>query len=75
VAKKAMISTEAALKSHKEAFSIVSKKYVQGMVPQIEHIKARDDYTGAEISHIIAIYDYYIKEAQLESVSAINASN
>ncbi len=43
------------------------------MVPQIEHIKARDDYTSAEISHIIAIYDYYIKEAQLERVSAMYA--
>ena len=73
VAKKAIISTDDTLKSHKEAFSIVSKKYEQGMVPQIEHIKARSDYTGAEISHIIAIYDYYIKEAQLERVSAINA--
>jgi hypothetical protein len=43
------------------------------MVPQIEHIKARDDYTNAEISHIIAIYDYYIKEALLERVSAMDA--
>jgi outer membrane protein len=75
VAKKAIISTEATLKSHKEAFFIVSKKYEQGMVPQIEHIKARNDYTGAGISHIMAIYDYYIKEAQLERVSAINSLN
>ena len=73
VAKKAMISTEDTLKSQKEAFSIVSKKYEQGMVPQIEHIKARDDYTNAGISHIIAIYDYYIKEALLERVSAMDA--
>ena len=75
VAKKAIIATEATLKSHKEVFFIVSKKYEQGMVPQIEHIKARDDYTGAGIGHIMAIYDYYIKEAQLERVSAIDALN
>ncbi len=75
VAKKAIISTHDTLKSQKEAFSIVAKKYEQGMVPQIEHIKARNDYTSAEISHIIAIYDYYIKEAHLERVSAMYSLN
>lgn len=71
VAKKTMTSSEDTLKSHKQAFFIVSKKYQQGMVPQIEYIKARNDYTNAGISHIIAVYDYYIKEAQLERVSAM----
>jgi outer membrane protein TolC len=71
VAKKAMISSKNTQKSQKEAFSIISKKYRQGMVPQIEYIKARNDYTNAGIAHIIAIYDYYIKEAQLERVSAM----
>lgn len=71
VAKKALISTEDTQKSQKEAFAIISKKYQQGMVPQIEYIKARNDYTNAGIAHIIAIYDYYIKEAQLERASAM----
>jgi outer membrane protein len=71
VARKTIISTEDALKSRKEAFFIVSKKYREGMVPQIEYMKARNDFTSAGISNIIAIYDYYIKEAQLERVSAV----
>jgi outer membrane protein len=70
VAKKTVISSEDTLKSHKQAFFIVSKKYKQDMVPQIEYIKAQNDYTNAGINHIIAVYDYYIKEAQLEHVSA-----
>jgi hypothetical protein len=45
------------------------------MVPQIEYMKARNDFTSAGINYIIAIYDYYIKEAQLERVCAINAFN
>lgn len=72
VAKKTIISTEDTLKSRKEAFSIVSKKYEQGMVPQIEFIKAQNDYINADIDHIIAIYDYYIKEARLENVTAMD---
>jgi outer membrane protein TolC len=71
VAKKALVSTRDTLKSQEEAFFIISKKYEQGMVPQIEYIKARDDFTNAGISHIIAIYDYFIKEAQLERASCI----
>jgi outer membrane protein TolC len=72
VAAKAVVSAEDALKSRREVFSIVSKKYREGMVPQIEYMKARNDFTAAGISHIIAIYDYYIKEAQLEQVAAYN---
>ncbi|NIM13724.1 MAG: TolC family protein [Candidatus Aminicenantes bacterium] len=55
VAKKAVTSSEDTLNSRKQAFFIVSKKYKQGMVPQIEYTKARNDYTNAGISHIIAI--------------------
>ena len=73
VARKAVISTGDALNSSKEAFFIVSKKYREGMVPQIEYMKARNDFTAAGINNIIAIYDYYIKEARLEQVSALGA--
>lgn len=69
VAKKAIESSEDTLKSNKEAFAIITKKYRQDMVPQIEYTKARNDFTAAAVGQIIAIYDYYIKEAQLEYTS------
>jgi len=71
VAKKTIISSIDSLKSQKEAFFIISKKYEEGMVPQIEHIKAQNDYTSARIAKVIAIFDYYIKEAQLERITAV----
>ncbi len=70
VAQKAVISGKATLESNRAAFDIVAKKYNQGMVPQIEYTKARNDFTNAGVKYIIAIYDYYIKEARLERVSA-----
>jgi outer membrane protein len=70
VARKALASSKDLERSQKEAFSIVSKKYEQGMVPQIEYLKAREDYTNAGIQHIIAIYDFFIREARLERASA-----
>jgi outer membrane protein TolC len=70
VAKKTIRSSQDVLNSRKEAFHIVSKKYEQGMVPQIEYIQARNDYTNAGITNIIAIFDCYIREARLEQASA-----
>lgn len=70
VARKAVLSTKERLNSREEVFHIVSKKYEQGMVPQIEHIKARNDYTIAAINNIIALFDYYTMEARLEHASA-----
>lgn len=75
VAQKAVISAKDTLESSKAAFHIVAKKYSQGMAPQIEYTKARNDYTNAGITRIIAVFDYYIKEAQLERVSAAYAFN
>jgi outer membrane protein TolC len=71
VAQKAIISTEDTLRSSKEAFDILSRKYRQGMVPQVEYTQARNDFTTAGINNIIAVYDYYIKEAELESVAGL----
>jgi len=71
VARKTVIATGDALKSSKGTFFIVSKKYRQGMVPQIEYMKARNDFTAAGINNIIANYDYYINEARLEQVSVL----
>ncbi len=68
VARKAIISSETVFESSQEAFRIVDKKYRQGMVPQIEYTQARNDFTTAGIEHIVAIYDYYIKEAELRKV-------
>jgi outer membrane protein TolC len=70
VAKKTIVSSKDTLKSSQEAFFIITKKYRQDMMPQIEYTKARNDFTTAAISLIIAVYDYYIKEAQLEQASA-----
>jgi outer membrane protein len=75
VAQKALLSSEAVQQSQNQAFLIVSKKYEQGMVPQIEYLKARDDYTNAGIGRIIALYDYYIREARLERISALFPQN
>ncbi len=70
VAGAAVRSAEDRLDSCRAAFHIVSKKYEQGMVPQIEYMQARSDYTNAEIKYIVARYDLLIRAAKLERAAA-----
>jgi outer membrane protein TolC len=70
VAGSAVRSAEDRLHSSRAAFHIVSKKYEQGMVPQIEYMQARSDYTNAEIKYIVARYDFFIQAAKLERAAA-----
>jgi outer membrane protein TolC len=70
VARKNIGSSQSLLYSREKAFHIVAKKYEQGMVPQIEYIQARNEYTRAGITRIIAGFNCQIMEARLERASA-----
>ena len=71
VARKSIVSADERLNSARESFRIVSKKYEQGMVPQIEYTNARTMFTNAEINKAIARYDYHVKFAVFEQVAAL----
>jgi outer membrane protein TolC len=70
VALETVRSSAEMLNSRRQAFVIVSKKYQQGMVPQIEYIQAQNEYTRAGIRHVISRYDCRIMGARLERASA-----
>jgi outer membrane protein len=57
--------------SAKTSFEIIRKKYEQGMIPQIEFLDARTNFTNAEISALIAHYNFFIHHAQLERIAAL----
>jgi len=71
VAAKARITSEERLKAASESFKIISKKYNEGLVSQIEFIDAHNALTGAEIGQILNQYDYYIYAAELERIAAL----
>lgn len=71
VAHKAITSTRERLRSARQSFTIMSRKYEVGLARQIEFLDARATYTNAEISHLLARYDYEIKYAELEYVAAL----
>lgn len=69
-AQKAVVATHDSLDSQEKAFYIISKKYRQDMILQIEFLKAQNDYTNAAVGYIMALYDYNIRVSQLERSSA-----
>lgn len=56
----------AALKSARESFRIIGKRYENQQVLLVELLDARTRYTNAQIQSAIARYDIKIKEAELE---------
>lgn len=69
VAKKAIESARKRMTSAEKSFQIIRKKYSQGMVPQIEYLDARTTLTNAEVTEIIATYDYYIKHVEFDRIT------
>jgi outer membrane protein len=56
--------------SAERSYAITSKMYANGMVPQITLLDARNTYTGASISRILASYDLFLAKSRFEHASA-----
>ena len=70
VAQKTITTANDRLITSEKSFEIVSKKYKEGMAAQIEFLDARTSLTQAEINQIVTEYDYLIKRAEFEKVTA-----
>lgn len=53
-----------------KSFEIIDKKFRQGMASHIEFTDARTTRTQSEINEIVTTYDFYIRKAELEKVTA-----
>ena len=56
--------------SAQKSFAIVSKKYENGMAPQISLLDAQNTLFSASINHILAFYDFLIQKAKFEWATA-----
>jgi outer membrane protein len=71
VARQVLTAANETQLSAEASFLIISKKYEQQMVPQIEYIQARNEFTAARANQLVSVYDVYIKEAQLELATGL----
>ena len=57
------------------AFKLVNRKYTEGLTSLLEFIDARTSLTNSSINLIISNYDYLIKYAEYEKVTAMYVIN
>jgi outer membrane protein len=57
--------------SSRRSFEIVSRKFEEGVAPQVEFIDARTAMTRAETNRIVAVYDYLRSYAEFERATAL----
>lgn len=70
VAERTLQSAAERLASSRASFTIVQRKYQEGMAPQIEFLDARTTLTNAEIQQIVITFDYRIRLAEFERITA-----
>ncbi len=70
-AQKSIIASQKEVKSTKQAFKIIEKKYAVGNASLLEFIDARTTMTRSEIALIRSTYDFYSKYAAFEKAAAL----
>ncbi len=70
VARKSLSTARDRLRSARESFQIMNRKYAQGMALQIEYLDSQNALTRAEINEIITSFDYRIGLSELERATA-----
>jgi outer membrane protein TolC len=69
-ARKAMEAAADEEQAATKAFSVMSRKYEEGMARYVEFLDSRTNMTGARLRNIITRYDYMIALADYERVTA-----
>jgi len=72
VSEQVILSSRQELESMEKYFDIITKKYNEGIVTQMEYMEAQSRLTRAEINKLVAEYDYLIRYARFEAVTHID---
>jgi outer membrane protein TolC len=70
VAEQVLVAAAATQRLADASFAIIARKYEQRIVPQIEFIQAQNEATAARVGYQVALYELYIREAELEQCTA-----
>jgi len=74
-AEKGIVAAEARVRSAREGFRLVKRKYGEGQANMIEFIDARTTLTQAEENLIISRFTYLSAFAEFEKVTTIHTNN
>jgi outer membrane protein TolC len=55
------------------AFTVVQRRYVEGMAPPVEFLSARTAHTAAQLNAVVARYTLASRQVTLERVAALRS--
>ena len=71
VARAAIATADARLAAARRTYELVSRRWQEGMAPQIELIDARTAFTAAQLNRILTGYEYAQRYVDLERAAAL----
>lgn len=73
VAQRALQTSAVQLESAQRSFTLVSRRYDEGLAPHIEFVAARESLTQAELNAVLSRFTYAARRVDLERAAALRA--
>ncbi len=73
VAQRALTTSAARLAAARSSFTLVSRRYDEGLAPHIEFVAARESLTQAELNAVLSRFTYAARRVDLERAAALRA--
>jgi outer membrane protein TolC len=73
VAERALATAAARLDAAQRSFTLVSRRYEEGLAPHIEYVSAREALTQAELNAVLTRFTYAARRVDLERAAALRA--
>jgi outer membrane protein TolC len=73
VASTALETSAARLEAASRAFTLVARRYDEGLAPHVEFVAARAAFTQAELAAVLARFTYAARRVDLERAAALRA--
>ena len=71
VARGAIETADARLAAARRTFELVTRRWQEGIAPQIELVDARTAFTNAQLNRILTGYEYALRYVELERAAAL----
>lgn len=73
VAERALTTAATRLAAARSSFTLVSRRYDEGLAPHIEFVAARESLTQAELNAVLSRFTYAARRVDLERAAALRA--
>jgi len=73
VAERALVTSAARLEAARRSFTLVTRRYEEGLAPHVEYVAARASFTQAELNAVLTRFTYAARRVELERAAALRA--